>query len=70
MIKTLAKSIRENKWPLIWAPILVVLRSIAGTIVPFLMGKMVDNGLMAKNIHYIITMGITLLLVTLFAMTC
>lgn len=70
MIKTLAKSIRENKWPSIWAPILVVLRSIAGTIVPFLMGKMVDNGLMAKNIHYIITMGITLLLVTLFAMTC
>lgn len=70
MIKTLAKSIRENKWPSIWAPLLVVLQAVAGTIVPFFTGKLIDNGIMAHNINYIIKMGIILILITLFAMFC
>lgn len=70
MIKTLAKSIRENKWPSIWAPLLVVLQAMASTIVPFFTGKLIDNGIMTHNINYIIKMGIILIMITLFAMFC
>lgn len=38
MLRTLAKSIRDNKKLSIITPILVIYESLAGALIPFLMG--------------------------------
>ena len=45
MIKTLAKSIREYKKYAILAPIFVVFEVIFEVLIPFVMSKMLDDGI-------------------------
>lgn len=67
MIKILAKSIRENKKYSIIVPILVLYESMMGAIVPFLMGNLIDKGIMKANWTYIWKLGILLLLIAVSA---
>ena len=53
MIKTLAKSIREYKKLTILTPILVGLEVIVDILIPFIMSKIVDNGIYGGDIFVI-----------------
>lgn len=67
MIRILAKSIRENKKYSIIIPFLVLYESLAGAIVPFLMGNLIDQGIMKENWSYICKLGTILLLIAISA---
>lgn len=67
MIRILAKSIRENKKYSIIVPFLVLYESLAGAIVPFLMGNLIDQGIMKENWSYICKLGTILLLIAISA---
>ena len=62
MIKTLAKSIREYKKLTILTPILVGLEVIVDILIPFIMSKIVDNGIYGGDIFVIYKLGAVLVL--------
>ena len=65
MIQILAKSVRENKKYSIVAPILVFFQAMTNVAVPFLMGDLIDKGIMKGNLTYICHLGLLLLLLAL-----
>ena len=65
MIRILAKSVRENKKYSIIAPILVFFQAMTNVAVPFLMGDLIDKGIMKGNLTYICHLGLLLLLLAL-----
>ena len=67
MLRILARSIRENKRNSIIAPLLVVYTSLIGAIIPFLMGRMIDDGIMKNNLTYIIKLGMILVILAISA---
>jgi len=62
MIKQLAYSIREYKKDSILAPIFVTMEVVLEVIIPFLMAKLIDNGIDAGNMPYILKTGAALVL--------
>ena len=62
MIKTLAKSIREYKKLTILTPILVGLEVGVDILIPFIMSKIVDNGIYGGDIGVIYKLGAILVL--------
>ncbi|MDB8552787.1 ABC transporter ATP-binding protein [Turicibacter sanguinis] len=62
MIKRLAQSIREYKKDSILAPIYVSLEVFLEVIIPILMANLIDYGIDAGNISYVIKMGVALLI--------
>ncbi len=68
MLKRLAKCIREYKKTSLLAPLTVVLEVIMEIIIPLLMANMIDFGIDAGNLGYIVKMGILLLLCALSGM--
>ena len=68
MIKELAKSIREYKLPSILAPICVVCEVILEVLLPFLMARLVDDGVEKENMDYILKMGGALAVVAFAAL--
>lgn len=65
MLRILAKSIRENKKYSIITPILVFYEAMTGAVVPFLMGDLIDKGIMKENLGYICRLGALLLVIAL-----
>ena len=65
MIRILAKSVRENKKYSIIAPVLVFFQAMTNVAVPFLMGDLIDKGIMKGNLTYICHLGLLLLLLAL-----
>lgn len=65
MIRILAKLVRENKKYSIIAPILVFFQAMTNVAVPFLMGDLIDKGIMKGNLTYICHLGLLLLLLAL-----
>jgi len=59
MIKHLMKSIREYKKDSFLAPIFVTGEVIFEVIIPFLMSKLIDSGIDAGNMNYILRTGHT-----------
>lgn len=57
MYKTLAKSVRQYKKPMYLTMLLMALEVSAEIFIPFLMAKVLDNGLMTGNIHYVLKIG-------------
>ena len=53
MIKTLAKSIREYKQPMILTPVFVTLEVLMEVIMPLLMADLIDKGIEKGNMPYI-----------------
>ncbi len=58
MIKTLSACIKEFKRDSLLAPFFVVLEVIMEVIIPFLMTKIIDNGVNNGNIKYVCCLGI------------
>ncbi len=57
MIKKLAGAIRENKRDAILSPVLVSLEVVMEMIIPLLMAKLLDNGINAGDMGYILKIG-------------
>ena len=57
MIKTIAGQIKEFKLPSILTPICMIGEVICEMIIPILMGQIVDNGIQAGNMGFILATG-------------
>ncbi len=62
MIKTLAKSIRDNKKAAILTPLLVSVESILDVLIPFLMSILIDDGINKNDVGVIYKTGAVLIL--------
>lgn len=69
MIKHLMKSIREYKKDSILAPIFVTGEVILEVIIPFLMSKLIDSGIDAGDMNYIIRTGVILVVCALVSLS-
>ena len=70
MLKTLAKEIKEYKFPSIITPIFMVLEVICENVIPLLMASIVDEGVNKKNLNHIYNMAglmVVVALISLFA---
>lgn len=68
MIKRLAKCIREYKLPSILTPILVSLEVVMEVLIPYLMGKLIDNGINKGDTSFVVKVGLLLVVLCLFSL--
>ncbi len=68
MIKQLSKCIREYKLSSILTPFLVSLEVIMEVFIPFLMGKMIDDGINKGDTAFVVKTGILLVVLCLFSL--
>lgn len=68
MIKRLAKCIREYKLSSILTPILVSLEVVMEVLIPYLMGKLIDNGINKGDTAFVVKIGLLLLVLCLFSL--
>ena len=68
MIKKLAKSIREYKWPTIITPLAVSVEVVLEVLVPFVMAKLIDDGIYQNSMENTIKLGIILILLTVLSL--
>lgn len=68
MIKRLAKCIREYKLSSILTPILVSLEVVMEVLIPYLMGKLIDNGINKGDTAFVVKTGILLVVLCLFSL--
>lgn len=61
MIKQLAKSIRQYKWPTVLTPVFVALEVVMEVVIPLLMARLIDKGIDAGDMSYILKIGLALL---------
>ena len=61
MLKKLASYIKEYKKDAILTPIFVVLEVVMEVIIPLLMAKIIDVGIQNGDVHYILEMGLLLI---------
>ncbi len=69
MLKRLAACIREYKAASIKAPLFVSLEVVMEVIIPFCMGKLLDNGVTPGNMTYILQIGAVLVLLCVLSLT-
>lgn len=70
MISTLMRSIRQYRKLSILAPVLVTVEVVIETFIPFIMGNIIDKGLMKSNLDYTIHYGLLLLLMAIASLIC
>ena len=70
MISTLRKSIRQYKGLSIAAPILVSGEVIVEMLIPYLVGILIDQGIMKGDMNSIVKWGIVLFCLTIFSVLC
>ena len=68
MIKRLAKCIREYKLSSILTPILVSLEVVMEVLIPYLMGKLIDNGINKGDTGFVVKIGLLLVVLCLFSL--
>lgn len=68
MIKKLTASIRQYKKDSIITPIFVILEAIMDVIIPILMANLIDYGIDAKDMSYVVKIGAVLLICALLAL--
>lgn len=68
MFKTIMKSVREYKKESILSPILVSVEAFIEMLIPYIMGILIDNGIMKKDMGYVAKWGLILVLVTLLSL--
>lgn len=68
MIKTLSKSIRQYKKLTLLSPLFVICEVILEMLIPYLVGLLVDEGIMKGNMTYINKWGLILLLLTIVSL--
>ena len=70
MLKTLKAYVGEYKKTAVAAPIFIIFEVILEMIIPLLMTQIIDNGLGAGNINYVVKVGIIMLLVSFASLFC
>ena len=68
MIKRLSKCIREYKLPSILTPVLVSLEVVMEVLIPYLMGKLIDDGIKKGDTDFVVRTGILLVVLCLFSL--
>lgn len=68
LIKTLMGSIREYKRDSFLSPFFVMLEVVMEVLIPLLMAKIIDEGVVKQNMKYIMRMGVILIVLTLCAL--
>lgn len=68
MVRTLMRSIRQYRGMSILSPILVTIEVAIETLIPFLMGNIIDNGIMKRDMAYITHYGIIMVVMTLVSL--
>lgn len=69
MIKKLARSIREYKKETILTPVFMILEVVMETLIPFLLAKLIDDGVKMGDMGVITRFGIYLVISALFSLT-
>ena len=68
MIKTLARCIREYKWPAILAPVCMIGEVYMETKIPLLLAQVVDQGVSVGNMGAVVSNGGLLVLYALISL--
>lgn len=68
MIKRLGSCIREYKLPSLLSPLFVSLEVLMEVLIPFLMGKLIDNGIDKADTAYVIKVGVLLVILCMFSL--
>lgn len=68
MINTLRKSIRQYKRLSLTSPLLVAIEALIEMLIPYLVGILIDNGIMKGNMGYINKWGLILFIITLISL--
>ena len=68
MIKRLSKSIREFKLPSFLSPLFVPLEVLMEVLIPFLMGKLIDNGIDKADTAYVVKVGALLIVLCMLSL--
>lgn len=68
MIKRLGSCIREFRLPSLLSPLFVSLEVLMEVLIPFLMGKLIDNGIDKADTAYVIKVGVLLVILCMFSL--
>ncbi len=68
MIKKLAKSIRDYKKDSILSPVFIAGEVFMEILIPFLLGKLIDEGIIESNLKVILILGAVLVVAALFSL--
>lgn len=68
MIKQLSKCIREYKLSSLLTPLLVSLEVVMEVLIPFLMGKLIDDGINKGDTTFVVKTGLLLIVLCLFSL--
>ena len=68
MIKKLAKSIREYKKDTLRTPLFMIGEVFMEMLIPFLLGKLIDDGITGGNLKIILILGAILVVAALFSL--
>ena len=69
MLKKLASYVKEYKKDSILTPIFVILEVIMEVIIPLLMARIIDVGIQNGDVHYILEMGVLLIISAILSLT-
>ena len=69
MLKKLASYIKEYKKDSILTPIFVILEVVMEVIIPLLMARIIDVGIQNGDVHYILEMGVLLIVSAILSLT-
>ena len=70
MVKTILKEVKEYTKASIVTPIFMLLEVVMETIIPLLMGSIVDNGVNKGDTHHIYVMGAWMIVAAFVSLTC
>lgn len=68
MIKKLSKCIREYKWKSIMTPVFISGEVIMDVVIPLVIAKLIDNGIKAGDMSYVVYSGLVLLLMAILSL--
>ena len=69
MLKKLAQYVKEYKKATILTPVFVVLEVVMEVIIPLLMARIIDVGIQNGDVHYILEMGVLLIIAAILSLT-
>ena len=70
MIKKLAKYVGKYKLDAILTPLFVAAESVLEVLIPFKMADLIDFGIEAENINYVVKIGVILLAFSIMSLIC
>ena len=68
MVKTLSQSIRQYKKLSLLSPVFVIGEVIIEMLIPYLVGILIDKGIMKGNMAYISKLGLILFVLTIISL--